>query len=296
MTDQEKLTSIISNCIRYSAIHLPDDVTEKLSEMKEEETSPLAVSFYAAMEKNLELARDTDRPCCQDTGIIQFFAQVGTRFPYLDRLNDCLRNAAALATRTTPLRPNCVEIFGGGNTGDNTGTNVPCIETELLPERRDLVLYVYMAGGGCSLPGASAVFPPLEGMDASIKFIIDRVSTYGANSCPPLYVGIGFGGSADVAAKLSKKALLRKIGTRNGNPEAAELENRLEEALNSLSIGPGGMTGKRSVMGVSVEYAGRHPASFAVGLSLGCWVHRRACIRITDDLRYEMIFHKGAII
>ena len=300
MTEKEKLTGIISSAIRYSASHLPDDVLSRLNEMKENERkhgdNALACSFYDAMLKNAAEAGRLGVPLCQDTGLIQFFARVGTRFPCIGALNASLRDAVLVATEKAPLRPNCVELFGNGNTGNNMGTNVPGIDIELMPGRDDLTLYIYMAGGGCSLPGAAEVFPPLEGMDAAIKFILDRVAKYGANACPPLYIGVGFGGSADVAAKLSKKALLRDIGVRNENPLAAELEEKLEEGLNSLGIGPGGVGGTRSVMGVSVEYAGRHPASFAVGLSFGCWVHRRAVVHLSADLEPSMPSHKGAEI
>ena len=97
-------------------------------------------------------------------------------------------------------------------------------------------------------------------------------------------------------AKLSKKALLRPIGTHNSNPRGAELETMMEKGLNDIEIGPGGITGKNSVMGVHIEQAGRHPATIAVGLSTGCWAHRRALIKIDSELNYEILSHKGAIL
>ncbi len=300
MTDAEKLTSIISGCIKYSASHLPDDILSRLRGMRDNERkhgeNPLACSFYDAMLKNAAEAGRLGVPLCQDTGLIQFFARVGTEFPLLGSLNVCLCEAVRKATFETPLRPNCVDVFDGKNTGSNTGAGVPHVETELVPGARDLTLYIYMAGGGCSLPGAAAVFPPIDGMKNAVRFVIDRVAEFGANACPPLYVGVGFGGSADVAAQLSKKALLRKIGDANPDPRAAALEKDLAEALNSLSIGPGGVGGAETVMGVSVLHSERHPASLAVGVSFGCWAHRRVCLKVTENLSYEMLYHRGAAI
>jgi len=100
----------------------------------------------------------------------------------------------------------------------------------------------------------------------------------------------------EVAAKLSKKALLRPLGTHNPNPLAAELESKIEAGLNAIHIGPGGLSGENSVMGVHIEQAARHPATLAVGLSTGCWAHRRAVIKINAAMEYETISHKGAKI
>ena len=135
-----------------------------------------------------------------------------------------------------------------------------------------------------------------EGYEGVVKLVFDQVTSYGVNACPPLLVGIGIAGSVEVAAKLSKKALLRPIGSRNSNLRGAELEARIEEGLNALKIGPGGLTGESSVMGVHIEEAARHPATIAVGLSTGCWAHRRAVIKFNADMEYEIISHKGAVL
>ena len=139
-------------------------------------------------------------------------------------------------------------------------------------------------------------FLPLKGYEGVVKFVFDQITSYGVNACPPLLVGIGIAGSVEVAAKLSKKALLRPLGSHNSNPRGAELESRIEAGLNEIKIGPGGITGESSVMGVHIEQAARHPATLAVGLSTGCWAHRRALIKINADMEYEIISHKGAIL
>jgi L(+)-tartrate dehydratase alpha subunit len=293
---QEKFIDIMARFTVYNGKYLPDDVHARLKELGAGEDSALARIIYDAMFEDLKLARELDRPLCQDTGVIQYFVQVGTRFPLLDEIEDCLREAVKRATVMGPLRHNAVEVFDEKNTGNNVGKRIPWIDWEIVPNSDTAIIYVYMAGGGCSLPGAAKVLMPLEGYEGVVKFVFDQITSYGINACPPLLVGIGIAGSVEVAAKLSKKALLRPIGSKNSNPRGAELETRIEEGLNAIKIGPGGLGGENSVMGVHIEEAARHPATIAVGLSTGCWAHRRAMIKINADLTYETISHKGAVL
>lgn len=287
---------IMARFTAYSSKHLPDDVRTKLKELGSQEDSPMAKVIYTAMFDDLKMADVLNRPVCQDTGVIQYFVRVGTKFPLIDEVEECLREAVKKATELAPLRPNAVEVFDEKNTGNNVGTRVPWIDWELMPNRDDVEIYCYMAGGGCSLPGTAKVLMPLEGYEGVVKFVFDQITSYGINACPPLLVGIGIAGSVEVAAKLSKKALLRPLGSHNSNPRGAELEARIEQGLNDLHIGPGGLSGRNSVMGVHIEQAARHPATIAVGLSTGCWAHRRALIRIDDSMGYEVISHRGAKI
>ncbi|XNM52518.1 fumarate hydratase [Escherichia coli] len=102
-------------------------------------------------------------------------------------------------------------------------------------------------------------------------------------------MGVGIATSVETAAVLSRKAILRPIGSRHPNPKAAELELRLEEGLNRLGIGPQGLTGNSSVMGVHIESAARHPSTIGVAVSTGCWAHRRGTLRVHADLAFEEI-------
>lgn len=293
---REKFIDIMAKFTAYIGKHLPDDVYQRLQELRETEDTPLARIIYDAMFEDLKMADELDRPCCQDTGVIQYFVQVGTGFPLIDEIEDCLREAVKRATVMAPLRHNAVEVFDEKNTGDNVGTRVPWIDWEVVPKSDEVKIYAYMAGGGCSLPGTARVLMPLEGYEGVIKFVFDQITSYGINACPPLLIGIGIAGSVEVAAKLSKKALLRPIGSRNSNPRGAELEAMIEKGLNDIKIGPGGFGGENSVMGVHIEQAARHPATIAVGLSTGCWAHRRAVIKINADMEYETISHQGAVL
>ncbi len=292
----EHLIDIMARFTAFSSKQLPDDVVKRLEEMRLQEDSPMARLFYDAMFDDLDKAKLLDRPCCQDTGVLQYFVRAGEHFPYIGQIEGSLRAAAKLATSIAPLRPNVVEMFDEKNTGDNTGTKLPWIDWEIVPESDSADIWVYMAGGGCSLPGTAKVLMPLEGYEGAVKFVFDQITSYGVNACPPLLIGIGLGGSVDVAAKLSKKALLRTIGSENVNERGAGLERMMLEGLNDIGIGPGGIGGKSSVMAVHIEHAGRHPATLAVGLSTGCWAHRRGLIHLESSLEYELPLHLGAKI
>jgi len=102
------------------------------------------------------------------------------------------------------------------------------------------------------------------GYEGVVKFVMDIMTSYGINACPPLLVGVGVGTSIDVASLLSKKALMRPLGSHNPNERAALTEKLLEEGINKIGLGPQGMSGASSVMGVHIENCARHPSVIAV--------------------------------
>lgn len=293
---QRALTDIMAKFTGYVGKHLPQDVLDKLARLREGETSPLARVVYDSMFANLEAADRLSRPCCQDTGVIQYFIRAGAGFPLLGELRAILGDALRQATREAPLRHNAVETFLEKNTGDNTGTRVPWIEWDIVPDDASATIEVYMAGGGCSLPGAAKVLMPAAGYEGIVEFVFEVVTSYGVNACPPLLVGVGISTSVESAAMLSKRAILRPIGTRHPDPRAAEMELLLEDGLNRVGLGPQGLSGASTVLGVHIESSARHPSTIGVGVSVGCWSHRRGTIRIAPDLSYEILSHKEAVL
>lgn len=289
----DRLTSLVANFTGLVGKRLPDDVTAKLKELSEEETMPMARMIYEAMEKNQSQAYELNRPSCQDTGLIQMFVRVGSKFSYIDDLSKILTDAVQKATKEAPLRHNSVETFDEYNTGTNTGTKSPWIYWDIIPESDKLELDVYMAGGGCSLPGQGKTLMPGEGYEGVVKFVLDVMTSYGLNACPPLLVGVGIGTSIDSAAYMAKRALMRPVGSHNENPLAAQLETDMTNAIDSIGLGPQGLRGSKSVMGVNIENSARHPSVISVAVNVGCWSHRRGTIVFNSDLSYEMVTHKG---
>ena len=295
-TEITALTDVMAKFTSYIGKRLPNDVKDKLADLRTFETNPLAKTIYMSMADNQDAADKLDRPSCQDTGVIQYFIKAGARFPLLGELEDILRNATLGATQMGPLRHNAVETFDEKNTGTNTGSKIPWLDWEIVPDDDSALIDVYMAGGGCTLPGKATVLMPGEGYEGVTDFVFDVITSRGVNACPPLLVGIGVSTSVETAARLSKRAILREVGSHNPNENAAKMEQLLEEGLNEIGIGPQGLTGKNSVMGVNIESSARHPSTIGVAVSTGCWAHRRGKIRINADLSYEIISHKGAVL
>lgn len=288
-----RLTDVVARFTSLVSRRLPDDVTARLKALAEAETNPMATMIYQTMRRNQELAEKLKRPSCQDTGLVQIFATVGSHFPYTDGLSEALKASIAEATRIAPLRHNTVETFDEFNTGTNIGSKSPWIYWDVAEGRDDLTLHVYLAGGGCSLPGQGKTLMPGEGYEAAMRFVLDVMTSYGLNACPPLLVGVGIGSSIDAASYMSKLALMRPVGSHASNPKVAQLEDDLQKAIDSIGLGPQGLGGSGSTMGVNIENSARHPSVLSVAVNTGCWSHRRGTIHFDKDLSYELITHKG---
>lgn len=289
---EKKLIDEMSAFVGLVSMKLPKDVEDKLEELSNKETNPLAKTIYETMKKNQELAWEMKRPSCQDTGVLQFFCEVGEDFPLRGNLEELLREATYKATMETPLRHNSVETFEEYNTGKNIGKWTPTVFTKTVPGS-SAKIYTYMAGGGCSLPGAGVTLMPGEGYEAVVKFVLDRMTSYGLNACPPLLVGVGIGTSIETAAVNSKLAIMKKVGEENEDERARDLEKRLEEGINKIGIGPQGFGGENSVMGVNIVNTARHPSVLSVALNVGCWSHRRGLIVLDEEMNYEILSHEG---
>lgn len=294
--DKEKMIEIMSKFVSLVSYKLPKDVEDKLKELKDEETNPLAKIIYETMEENQKLAYELKRPSCQDTGVLQYFVKCGEHFPLIGQLESILRESVYKSTKETPLRHNSVETFDEYNTGENIGKGTPSIFWEIEEDSDQVEIYTYMAGGGCTLPGMATVLMPGEGYEGIVKFVLDRMTSYGLNACPPLLVGVGIGTSVETAAMNSKMALMRPVGSKNPNENAAKMEKLLEDGINAIGLGPQGLKGTKSLMGVNVVNTARHPSTIGVAINTGCWSHRRGKITFDRHLNYEINTHEGVTL
>lgn len=289
--DIQSMIEIMQKFIVLVGKKLPDDITIKLKELSEQENSPLAKTIYTTMFENMELALRLNRPACQDTGVLQFFIKCGANFHLLGELESILTHAVLDATISAPLRHNSVETFDEYNTGKNVGKGTPSVFWEIVPDSDQVSIDVYMAGGGCTLPGKAMVLMPSAGYEGVAEFVLDVMTSYGLNACPPLLVGVGIATSVETAALLSKKALMRPLGTHNPNARAAAMEKLLEDGINHIGLGPQGISGKSSVLGVHIENTARHPSTIGVAVNTGCWSHRRGHIDFDNELHYTITSH-----
>ena len=286
-----KVEEVAFNILKQAVIYLPDDVKEALKKAYAEETSTAGKTQLKAILDNIELAEKYQAPVCQDTGTIIFFVKAGAKAKNLDKVEEAMANATRRATKEVPLRPNAVDPFTGKNSGDNTGKYIPYINWEIVPGET-LEMTVMTKGGGSENVCTGGMIVPGEGVKGLKKFVIDAVVKAGAQPCPPNILGIAMGGGADISMKLAKKALLKPLTEHNPNPEIAKLEKEIFEAANMTGIGPMGLGGKTTVLGVHIDYAYRHPASFPAAVAFNCWAARRATARINPDGTVDYLTHK----
>ena len=278
------------NLLRLAVVKLPQDVKEALQRAYREEVSETGRVQLEAILKNIELAEKENTPLCQDTGVIIFYVKAGTQTKGLDKIESLLRKATKRATKEIPLRPNAVDPFTQKNSGDNTGSFIPYINWEIT--QGDIIeITACPKGGGSENVCQLGMITPGEGVNGLKKFFVDAVIKAGPMPCPPTIVGVAAGGGADIAIKLAKMALLRPLNQPNPDPDLAKIETELYKVANSTGIGPMGLGGKITVLGVNIEYAHRHPASYPVAVAFQCWAARRATARICSDGRVEYLTH-----
>ena len=283
--------NVAFNILKQAVIYLPEDVKQALKKAYAEETSETGKTQLKAVLDNIELAEKYQAPVCQDTGTIIFYIKAGAKAKDLDKIEEALINATRRATKEVPLRPNSVDPFTQKNSGDNTGRYIPFLHWETV-SGDSLELTVMTKGGGSENVCVTGMLVPGEGIKGLKKFVVDAVIKAGAQPCPPNILGVAIGGGADIAMKLAKKTLLKPLNEPNQDPEIAKLEKEIFEAANMTGIGPMGLGGKTTVLGVHVDYAFRHPASFPAAVAFNCWAARRASARINADGTVEYLTHK----
>ncbi len=275
--------------LKKAATELPQDVKRALKAAHESETDEGAKTQLSAILTNLEIA-ETGVPMCQDTGIIIYYVKAGAKFPFIGEVRDALTKATRKATAETPLRPNAVNPIVGGNSGDNTGAKIPWINWEIV-EGDSLEITAFPKGGGSENVSIIGMLKPGVGLTGVKKLIVDNAMNYMGKACAPNIIGVGIGGGADIAIKIAKQQLLRPLNDQHPEPEVAQIEKELMEAINATGIGPMGLGGKTTVLGVKVGYAMRHPASLPVGVAVQCWAARQSTAIITKDLEVTYTTH-----
>jgi len=285
---EDTVERVAVDLLRLATTKLPKDVKEALQRAYCEEESEIGKIQLETILNNVELAEKTGTPICQDTGTIVFYVKAGAQAKNLGEIAEALRNATKIATEAVPLRPNAVNPFTQKNTGDNTGRLIPFIHWEIVPGDR-IEITAFPKGGGSENVCTLGMLTPGQGVKGLKKFVVDAVMRAGAMPCPPTIVGVGVGGGSDIAMKLAKAALLRPLDQPNPNPDLAKMEEELREAANMTGIGPMGLGGKFTVLGVNIEWAHRHPASYPVGVAFQCWAARRASARLYSDGTVEYL-------
>ena len=275
----EKIVTTVESLCIAAGYELPDDVLAALKEAAQKESNPGAVKILNQLIENARIAKAELIPLCQDTGLAVVFveqgANVAVRSPDGDSdatLFDAINAGVAAGFQKGYLRKSVVA--DPLNKRKNTSSNTPAIIHHTISPGDRLKLTVMTKGGGCENKSQFRMFRPTAEASQIIDWVVDVVRAAGADACPPFIVGVGIGGNFELSCLLSKKALCRNLGVRNGDEFYAKLELDLLSAINALGLGPQGLGGDTTALDCLVETAPCHIASLPVAVNIECHSHR----------------------
>lgn len=255
------------------------DVQEAIDEARAKEPSPIGRNTLEQISENYRIAANERIAICQDTGLSVVFAEVGQEIhiegaPFEEAIQQGVREAylQGYLRKSVVLDP----LFERVNTKDNTPA---VIHTRIVPGDR-LNLMVVAKGFGSENMSALKMLVPADGVQGIKQFVLDTVEKAGPNPCPPIIIGMGIGGSFELAAIMAKKATALPLSHANPNPRYKALEEGLLRAVNQLGIGPGGTGGITTALKVHILQAPTHIAGLPVAINICCHAARHASITL----------------
>lgn len=273
--DVGQVTQAVAELFLQANYVIPEDVMNKLQESREKEDSPLGQMVLDQILENNKIGAEENMPVCQDTGMSVVFLTIGQEVHFTGgALEDAVNAGVRKAYTEGFLRKSIVAepLFERKNTGDNT----PCvIHTRIVPG--DKVHIVAIAKGfGSENMSQSKMLTPSAGVEGMKQFVLRAVEEAGPNPCPPLVVGVGVGGSFELAAIMAKRATSLPLTRSHKDPRYRQLEHELEEGINKLGIGPAGYGGETTVLKVHIINAPTHIAGLPVAVNICCHAARHA--------------------
>ena len=258
--------AVAAMCIAANR-ELPADVRAAFEAAHAAEEAPAAKEIFRQLLENADLARDTGLPLCQDCGLAVFFVEVGEDVRVEgSTLREAINDGMVAGYKDGFLRKSSCDPFTRKNTGDNSPS---IIHFDIVPGDK-LKITMMAKGGGSENMSRVTMLSPAQGWKGIKDFVVNRVAEAGPNPCPPTIVGVGIGGNFELAAVNSKKALMRELDDKHPDPEIAKLEDELLAAINALGIGPMGLGGKTTSLGVKILVAPCHLASLPLAVNIQC--------------------------
>ncbi len=272
--DVSAITDALARMAVTANTELCPDVLQAFRSYGEVERSPAGKDVLDQLLQNARIASETKMPLCQDTGVAVVFLDIGQEVElYGGNLVDAVNEGVRRGYRDGYLRKSIVrDPLRRVNTGDNTPA---VIHTRIVPGEGVTVTLAPKGGGSENMSGI-AMLKPADGIEGVKNFVLDRVAHAGPNPCPPLIIGVGIGGTFEIAALIAKRSLLRPVGHRHPDPFYAALETELLERANRLGVGPMGLGGDTTLLDVHVEVHPCHIASLPVAVNVQCHSARHA--------------------
>ena len=265
------IRSIRDMCIEAN-LTLSEDMKCRLKNAKETEKTPLGKQILSQLNENMKIAQEEQIPICQDTGMAVVFLNIGQdlHIEGMD-LHDAVNEGVRQGYREGYLRKSVVK---DPLIRENTKDNTPAIVHIDIVSGDKLEILVAPKGFGSENMSRVFMLKPADGAEGVRKSVLEAVKDAGPNACPPMVVGVGLGGSFEKAAFLAKKALTRNLDQRSEKEHIRILEEELLQEINQLGIGPGGLGGSTTALGVNIETYPTHIAGMPLAVNICCHVNR----------------------
>jgi fumarate hydratase subunit alpha len=266
-----EITRAVKDLFIDANCNLGEDVLAAFDRAIERDESPVAKEVLRELKENARIARDEQSPICQDTGLAVLFVEIGQDVHVVGAdLKAAINEGVKKGYGEGYLRKSACHPFTRANTKDNTPA---IIHFDIVPGDKVRIVAV-PKGGGAENMSRVDMLSPSAGLDGIKDFVVKRLEASGSNPCPPTVVGVGIGGTFERSALLAKKALVRKIGERNADPELAKIEVEVLARINKLGIGPMGYGGNTTSLDVFFEVEPCHIASLPVAVNVQCHAAR----------------------
>lgn len=274
---REDLIAKVSKACIDANIYLSEDVTNQIDSLLASESNPRAKVILSELQENRSISAKTKLPLCQDTGICLMFIKIGNQVHLEFDLYEALNEAIRIGYDLGNLRKSVVKdpLFR-----ENTKDNTPGVFHTELTMGDELEIMIAPKGAGSENMSSLKMMNPQSTVSEVEEYIYQSVVNSGGQPCPPIIVGIGLGGTFEMAALNAKKAVLQPVGEFNLKPEYQELEQRLISRINQSGIGPMGLGGDSSCLDVSIIEYPSHIASLAVAVNIQCHVARHKVVKL----------------
>lgn len=270
--DAVKEMCIKSNCC------LNRDVYNAIKKAQDEESSEIGKNILSQLIDNADLAEAKMKPICQDTGMAVVFIEVGQEVHFTSgSLAEAINEGVRLGYKEGFLRKSVVsDPLLRVNTGDNT----PAVIHYTIAEGDRVRIEIAPKGFGSENMSRIYMLKPSDGVEGVKNAVLDCIEKAGPNPCPPMIVGVGIGGNFELCAELAKRALLRPVGSHSDKEHIRQIEDELLERANKLGIGPQGLGGNTTVLGLNIETFATHIAGLPLAVNISCHVtrHGECCI------------------
>ncbi len=267
-----QITDAVKEMCIQANLFLAKDMENALERAQQEEEAPLGRNVLDQLCRNLQIAGEDAIPICQDTGMAVVFLDVGQEVHFEGGLlEDAVNEGIRRGYTEGCLRKS---VVSDPLIRENTKDNTPGVIHYSIVPGDQVKITVAPKGFGSENMSRIFMLKPADGEEGVKNAVLTAVREAGPNACPPMVVGVGIGGTFEKCALLAKRALVRPLNQRSDIPWVRKMEEELLEKINRTGIGPGGLGGTTTALGVSINTYPTHIAGLPVAVNICCHVNR----------------------